>query len=240
MRLLLLLTLAGPLLAQEASNPPDGMAEFKALQTEHRAATQKFYKDFQEARKKNPNLRYDFSKHPDRAYIAKYNELAKEFAGTEGAANCLVEVARLGRTTPMAKAAIATLLEHHIGSASLKSLAWTLRLIGDTKSLDVLLEKSPHADVQGFALFSLAQITKRDNEKKALAMFLQVKEKYGDVSYFGRATLGQKAEGEIYEVTYLVVGKKAPDIVGEDLDGKPMRLSDFRGKIVFLDFWGDW
>ncbi len=32
----------------------------------------------------------------------------------------------------------------------------------------------------------------------------------------------------------------APEIVGTDVDGKPMKLSDFRGKIVMLDFWGDW
>jgi thiol-disulfide isomerase/thioredoxin len=32
----------------------------------------------------------------------------------------------------------------------------------------------------------------------------------------------------------------APDIQGDDLDGKFFKLSDQRGKIVFLDFWADW
>jgi hypothetical protein len=35
-------------------------------------------------------------------------------------------------------------------------------------------------------------------------------------------------------------GKPAPEIDAADLDGKPMKLSDFRGKVVMLDFWGDW
>ena len=35
-------------------------------------------------------------------------------------------------------------------------------------------------------------------------------------------------------------GKPAPDIVGQDLDGQTFRLSDYRGKVVVLDFWGDW
>lgn len=35
-------------------------------------------------------------------------------------------------------------------------------------------------------------------------------------------------------------GKAAPEIAGEDIDGNPMKLSDFRGKVVFLDFWGNW
>jgi hypothetical protein len=36
------------------------------------------------------------------------------------------------------------------------------------------------------------------------------------------------------------VDRPAPEIIGKDLDGKPMKLSDFRGKVVMLDFWGDW
>ena len=38
----------------------------------------------------------------------------------------------------------------------------------------------------------------------------------------------------------LVIGKTAPEIVGEDLDGKHFKLSDYRGKVVLLDFWGNW
>ena len=36
------------------------------------------------------------------------------------------------------------------------------------------------------------------------------------------------------------VGVPAPEIDGTDLDGAPMRLSDYRGKVVVLSFWGDW
>jgi len=36
------------------------------------------------------------------------------------------------------------------------------------------------------------------------------------------------------------VNRPAPEIRGKDLDGNPMKLSDFRGKVVMLDFWGDW
>ena len=38
----------------------------------------------------------------------------------------------------------------------------------------------------------------------------------------------------------LAVGKQAPDFVLTDLNGKPQRLSDFRGKVVFLNFWATW
>jgi hypothetical protein len=36
------------------------------------------------------------------------------------------------------------------------------------------------------------------------------------------------------------VGESAPDIVGVDVDGKEFKLSDYRGKVVVLDFWGFW
>ena len=32
-------------------------------------------------------------------------------------------------------------------------------------------------------------------------------------------------------------GKPAPEVVGEDIDGKPFKLSDFKGKVVVIDFW---
>jgi peroxiredoxin len=38
----------------------------------------------------------------------------------------------------------------------------------------------------------------------------------------------------------LVVGKPAPDFALSDLSDKPYRLSDFRGKVVFLNFWATW
>ncbi len=38
----------------------------------------------------------------------------------------------------------------------------------------------------------------------------------------------------------LAVGKQAPDFVLTDLNDKPQRLSEFRGKVVFLNFWATW
>ena len=38
----------------------------------------------------------------------------------------------------------------------------------------------------------------------------------------------------------LRIGKPAPEVVGVDLDGKPLKLSDYRGKVVMLSAWGTW
>ena len=36
------------------------------------------------------------------------------------------------------------------------------------------------------------------------------------------------------------IGTPAPEIDGEDADGIRFKLSDYRGKVVMLDFWGHW
>ncbi len=55
-----------------------------------------------------------------------------------------------------------------------------------------------------------------------------------------KQTLAQAAEARLDEMHNLVVGKPAPEIVGVDLDGKPLKLSDYRGKVVALAFWATW
>jgi hypothetical protein len=56
----------------------------------------------------------------------------------------------------------------------------------------------------------------------------------------GEKSLGESAKAELYEMRHLAIGMVAPEITGEDLDGKKFKLSDYRGKVVVLDFWGHW
>ena len=39
---------------------------------------------------------------------------------------------------------------------------------------------------------------------------------------------------------YLAAGNVAPDFEVEDIDGKKVKLSDYKGKVVYLDFWATW
>ena len=49
-----------------------------------------------------------------------------------------------------------------------------------------------------------------------------------------------RARGPEFEKTRLQIGQEVPDIEGVDLDGVKFKLSDYRGKVVVLDFWGHW
>jgi thiol-disulfide isomerase/thioredoxin len=86
-------------------------------------------------------------------------------------------------------------------------------------------------------LFSPSQAA--DLSRQAEAEFERLAREYGSVTYQG-ATLGEVARYQLAEVKQLSVGCPAQEVEGPDLDGKPLRLSDFRGKVVVLDFWANW
>jgi hypothetical protein len=86
----------------------------------------------------------------------------------------------------------------------------------------------------------LAELLRQDRDragKEIEATFEQAAEKYGDVKLPGGDTVAERARAQLFEVRNLSVGKEAPDIDGEDQDGKRLKLSDYRGKVVLLDFW---
>ena len=51
---------------------------------------------------------------------------------------------------------------------------------------------------------------------------------------------GDLAKRELFEIRHLSIGREAPEIESEDIDGKKFKLTDYRGKVLLLDFWGNW
>jgi hypothetical protein len=86
-------------------------------------------------------------------------------------------------------------------------------------------------------LAALQRQDRTEASREAEALFEQAVERYADVKVPGDGTVGERARAELFEIRHLVVGKEAPDIEGQDQDGKPFKLSDYRGKVVLLDFW---
>ncbi len=75
--------------------------------------------------------------------------------------------------------------------------------------------------------------------KETEAIYEDVARLFSDVSV-DDSTMGEIAERQLYAIRKLSVGRTAPEITGQDVDGKTFKLSDYRGKVVLLDFWGHW
>ena len=66
----------------------------------------------------------------------------------------------------------------------------------------------------------------------------------GDPSCAGAVELARKiaplAHGEVAALTMATTPLKLPDLAFEDAEGKPKKLSDFRGKTLLVNLWATW
>lgn len=80
-----------------------------------------------------------------------------------------------------------------------------------------------------------------DQRAELLELLRTIQSEHADVVHpFQRAKFGELAAGMQFVIEHLQVGCPVPEIEGEDLDGVPFRLSDYKGKVILLDFWGNW
>jgi hypothetical protein len=115
--------------------------------------------------------------------------------------------------------------------------------------LDVLRDQDqPESRERYYGTFGkefVEGLERQDRAKEAAeieALFARALERHAavqiPVTYYGSGgTVGEKAEAELYQIRFLAPGKPAPEIEGEDQDGKRFKLSDYRGKVVLLDIW---
>ena len=178
---------------------------------------------------------------------AKAMQFAREFSGTDDAVPFLLFVVQNGGTDKAAvRGAFETLLAKHVDSPALAQMGPGTSYIGrmvDPEFAAVALDRliaSTDPKVRGWALLAKHQrdIEKapRDSEayRDARGALITAAEAAGD------ERLAAEIRGVIDLREKLGVGNVAPDIAGVDLDGVAFKLSDYQGKVVFLDFWGDW
>ena len=124
-----------------------------------------------------------------------------------------------------------------------------LGFFGEREQLEATIAKLAMGKLHQEARFRLAlllaedvekNLTLTDNERAATNQeVVLLLEKLGKEE--GLPKILQKWISDLsFKVSNLVVGCEAPEIEGLDDKGEKFRLSEYRGKVVLLPFWGFW
>jgi AhpC/TSA family len=141
-----------------------------------------------------------------------------------------------------------------IEPASVAMLCQQLFYTNDSEMLlRALYTRDKRAEVRGVACLVLGQVLMGSADRLAAAnasaaakmrqestrLLEEAADKYADVKTAFDGPVGRKAKSELFDLRHLSVGKPAPEITGVDQDGKHFKLSDYKGKVVLLDFWSE-
>jgi peroxiredoxin len=181
-----------------------------------------------------PSLDKEWTLEPAAWFVRTAAGLTK--TGADGAA-----VPAFAREITLVRGAVDA---HHLKSPLLLPMCEALVASPDPQSMAILekaAEGNPDKKIQGVAALGCAILLKQlgddpgimqrrlKNLRKAIIQSSDVK--------FGGSTVANVAKDELYVINNLTKGREAPDLTGMDAAGASLRLSDFRGKVVYLLFW---
>ena len=126
---------------------------------------------------------------------------------------------------------------------------------GNESAADVLIERLKSAmklEIPSYpALWNLWNIfVMMERYEDLLEIFTAAEQQYSNERFilerlsFIHERLGNTELAEVYgrkfDPRYELLGSRVPDFSATDLDGNPISLQDYRGKVVLLDFWVFW
>ena len=190
----------------------------------------------------------------DEFFVPRFFAIASEAPGTEAAFRALLWIVQVSGDEADHRRSLDLLLSDHMSHPGLGPV--TARFIGapaptsDPSAAVIMrriIEESPHPEVRGQTAFHLAKWLMYhhplEQEQEIIALLRSAVSDCEAVPAgfpFPNKMLAEVAEAELFVFQYLRVGRKVPEIEGEDLVGEPFRLSDLQGNVVLLDFWGHW
>jgi peroxiredoxin len=86
------------------------------------------------------------------------------------------------------------------------------------------------------AFYAISSVEPTRNEQQMIAYADEVQKN----NWFNDNPAVQRFVSQMALVRPLSVGHKAPEFTIPGIDGKPVNLSDYKGKYVMLDFWASW
>lgn len=238
-----------------AADPPGTRRQrFQALEAEYGQKLTAFAKASETVRSNADAARVNKLKPSFADYAKRFLALAIEKPSDDAALDALVWIVNNEEPDePFTRLdEVFELIEkHHIGSPRLKSVVSSLASSASKTAdalLESLIEKGSDRTVRGSACFYLATSRYERNEghdETVLAgvetLLERVKKDFANIRVDDEdKNLGEMADALLFKVKYLQPGKVAPEIEGTDVSGKRIKLSDQRGKVVMLVFWGSW
>lgn len=228
------------------AKPTTPQEQFETVKSEYDDAYQTFVTAYRSAT--DDEGRQDARKLMPKAddYAGRISKIAEANPETETAVDALVWVSSSLRGAD-GEAATSKLLESYSSNPKVAPIVMMLSYggpAGTEERLRGLLENESEP-VQAAAKYALGSILiKKDHTSaEAIELLQSVVDDFSETEIkFGERgiKIAPEAEGELTEATKLQVGMVAPDIEGADLDGVEFKLSEYRGKVVVLDFWGNW
>jgi len=179
---------------------------------------------------------------PTKEFVGTAQELAKEYAGTEDAVMFLGFILKNASNERNAvKWTVRTLASDHADGVLIGEVVDYLpkvsRMAGRSAGslLNDVADNHSNATVRTKALLARArQSASADRTAAAVADLNLV------LTLTKDEDLLDEAREALVEAQKLAIGSPAPEIAGVDIDGVQFKLSDYRGKVVLLDFWGFW
>ncbi|MFT5058866.1 MAG: hypothetical protein ACI89E_001647 [Planctomycetota bacterium] len=232
----------------EAKAKSPALMAFEALEKDADATSRTWMEAYRAA---EPEVRKEMGRSPFKEITPKFEEGAAKYVGTAGAVPYLGWlVQNAGRSNPEIGAnSFMTLLRSHGMSPELSRIASMLPDFGyivenhkeEAINLITTISKSnPNALVRGYAAYGILKPAIEKNPVKskeymaAKAALLTAMKEADDKRF------SKKVHSTIDVREKFGIGIVAPDITGADLNGVEFKLSDYRGKVIFLDFWGNW
>lgn len=218
---------------------------------------QKEYQSGLKAAKSNAERKKLRANRPSEKFFDEFKTLAKDAKGDDVGAQAWMRVAGLAVELDKkddSLAALDTLMSEYLQSPALEGLPALVsrglsRHLDAQKCDDTLLalaDKSPHKPVQAAALLGYGtsiledETASEDRQKAGHAALVRLQKDFADVKDKRGQVLAKLAEGALFEYDNLRIGRVAPDFEVVDENGVKFKLSDYRGKVVVIDFWGYW
>lgn len=186
----------------------------------------------------------------DDVFARKFLDASKAFEGKAGEVLFLQRAFEMTRDSEIATTAIEGLIGRHLASPAWEeiSLRWVYLSFTAPDRFDAftdqVVENSKNDLVKAQVLFGKAQAIQystprgeepsEESQAEIDALHAQVLKLAPD------SIAALEINAPTFEKERLQVGMTVPDMEGPDTSGENFKLSDYRGKVILLDFWGDW